>query len=110
IPLHEGPITAEDDAVHAHLVDEKAQGRLAARDAVVVEATLIGAGRLLNVEARRGAPLPAPIHAAHAKAGRPTSVGNAGLECRAGLENPPENEGSHRQCVFYDYANTIGQD
>jgi hypothetical protein len=36
-------------------------------------------------------------------------VGNAGLERWTGLENPPKNEGSHRQCVFYDYTNTIGQ-
>ena len=88
--MHEGPIAAEDDAVHAHLVDEKAQGRLAARDAVVVETTLIGAGGLLNVEACLGAHLPAPVHATHAKAGRPAPVSNAGLERRAGFENPPK--------------------
>src|SRR3989442_6499202 len=56
MPGDEGPVAAQHHAVRAHLVEEEAEGLLAACDGVVVEAALIGAGRL-----RDAAGLPAAL-------------------------------------------------
>src|SRR6266852_7653212 len=45
MPGNEGPVAAQDHAVGPHLVKEEAEGLLAARDGIVVEAALIRAGR-----------------------------------------------------------------
>src|SRR3989449_6883044 len=63
MPGDEGPIAAQHHAVRAHLVEEEAEGLLAARDGVVVEAALIRAGRLRDAAGPRAA-LPPPVQAA----------------------------------------------
>src|SRR3989442_3295871 len=68
MPGDEGPVAAQHHAVRAHLVEEEAEGLLAARDGVVVEAALIGAGRLRDA-AGPGTALAPAVEPAH-RAGR----------------------------------------
>src|SRR5215471_5392452 len=61
LPADIGPITTEDHPVGADLVEQKAQRRLAARQAVVVQTALVGAWRLMEMRAGFGTNLPAAI-------------------------------------------------
>src|SRR2546421_4526396 len=83
LPTDIRPIAAEYNAVGTNLVEQKAQGRLAAGQTVVVQTPLIGTGGLVEVDTGFGTHLPPPIQAPHAKAGRTAAVGNAHLELGA---------------------------
>src|SRR5919197_1810800 len=70
VPRHERPVAAEHHAVGAHPIEQEAERLLAAGHAVVVEAALVRARRLLDLLARFGAALPALVDPPHREAGR----------------------------------------
>src|SRR5256886_5193576 len=76
MPGDEGPVAAQHHAVRAHLVEEEAEGLPAARDGVVVEAALIGAGPLRDA-AGLGGGLPPPPGSAPGGGPRGAALGRA---------------------------------
>ncbi len=90
------------------MIEQIAQRRFAIDDAVVVETALVAARWFLNMDARFGAHLPPTIQTAHAKTGRPTTVGHTDFEVRAGIENAAVNQRGHEQGIFYGDADAVG--
>src|SRR5438874_1691930 len=104
MPRHERPVAAEHDAVGADLVEQVAEGLLAADDGVVVEPALVRAGRLLDDTVRLRRALPAAVESAHRVAGRAAAVGDAHLEIRAGVEDAAEDQDRDDDSVLDDDA------
>src|ERR1043166_2498027 len=75
IPWHERPVTAQQDTIDSHPIDQEAQRFLARGDGIVVQAALIDARRLRDV-ARFGTPVPYAIEASHCKACRTAAMGD----------------------------------
>jgi hypothetical protein len=109
LPPDVGPIAAQDYMVSPDVIQQKAQPCLAVSQTVIVETTLVGAGRLLNVDTSLRTNLPTAVEATHPKAGWPSSMGDTCLEVGTGVENAPENQGSHDKRVFHQDTDTIGQ-
>ena len=106
MPGDEGPVATQHHAVRAHLVEEEAEGLLAARDGVVVEAALIGAGPLRDA-AGLGTALPPPIESAHGEARGAAAVGNAHPEIRTRLQDTAGDQDGHDDRVVEDDAEAV---
>src|SRR5712691_2630338 len=106
MPGDEGPVAAQHHAVRAHLVEEEAEGLLAARDGIVVEAALIGAGRLRDA-AGLGTALPSAIEPAHGEARGAAAVGDAHPESRTRLQDTAGDQDGHDDRVVEDDAEAV---
>src|SRR5262245_20623730 len=103
------PVCAEHDPVGADGVDQEAQRRLGVDDAVVVEASQIGARRLLELGARLGADLPAVIHPPDPEAGVAAAVAEDDLEIRALVHDAARHQGRERDRAIDQVADGVGQ-
>src|SRR5260370_19065781 len=106
MPGDEGPVAAQDHAVRAHLVEEEAEGLLAARDGVVVETALIRAGGLRDAPSV-GATVPPAIEPAHGEARGAAAVGDAHPEARARLQDAARDQDGYDDGVVEDDAEAV---
>src|SRR5712692_1686304 len=106
VPRNEGPVAAQHHAVGAHLIEQEPEVLFAARHGVVVEATLIRAGRLRDA-AGLGTALPPAIKPAHREACGAAAVGDAHPEIRTRLQDAAGDQDGHDDGVVEDDAEAV---